>query len=274
MSLHYRFVAKERLKKAVALLEANDEDKLRYACLELRQSLEALAYELLTGYLKEVPLKALVTWQPDKVMKELLRIDPRADKTARLRMRQEGRDGAPDGPWSEMGEDRRIEARRLAKAYHQLGSFLHVPTIKQAQSGEPFDDTAAREKAAEIKDEIAYVLDTQIWNANFSVSVTFECSLCEAPIKRRVSVIETGDDVECGNCGQQFQTEKQADNSYLFIPTCFTWNCAECGALQELEQGKAKEGMDLSCPQCNDRVKLSLVSRWNVVREKKPDAPV
>lgn len=70
MQPQYRYLAKQRPAKATDLLVSGDEDNLTYACIELRKCIEALSYELLMGYLSEVPLKALETWQPDKVMKE------------------------------------------------------------------------------------------------------------------------------------------------------------------------------------------------------------
>lgn len=177
----YRYLAKQRLAKATDLLASGDEDNLTYACLELRKCIEALSYELLMGYLSEVPLKALETWQPDKVMKELLRADPNADQTSRIRMRREGADGAPDGDWMDLGEDRRLKTRWATKAYHQLGSFLHVPTIKQSRSDEPLDMEAIRRRVELIRAQLAHVLGATIWNANFSVSVTVPCTECEAP---------------------------------------------------------------------------------------------
>jgi hypothetical protein len=86
----YRHIAKEKLVKATELLASNDDHKLACACLDLRKCIEAVSYELLGAYLKEVPLKALEVWQPDKVMRELLLIDPTADKTSRIRTRRGG----------------------------------------------------------------------------------------------------------------------------------------------------------------------------------------
>ena len=91
--IQYRLLAREHLKKSAALLQADDADRLAYACLELRKCIEALAYEILIGYLAEVSTKVIETWQPDMVMKELVRIDPGADKNSFLRMREEGSNG-------------------------------------------------------------------------------------------------------------------------------------------------------------------------------------
>lgn len=104
--MQYRYLAKESLKKATTLLAGQDADQLPYACLELRKCIETLSYELLTGYLAEASMKVIETWQPDKVMKELVRIDPGAEHNSFLRMRQEGPDGEPAGDWINLGEDR------------------------------------------------------------------------------------------------------------------------------------------------------------------------
>src|SRR5215216_2578999 len=98
MALDYRYLAKERLAKATELLVAGDNDSLIYACLELRRCVEALAYNLLTAYLHEVPLSAFETWQPDKVIRELLQVDPHADRSATISMQKEATDTAPAGP--------------------------------------------------------------------------------------------------------------------------------------------------------------------------------
>ena len=267
MQPQYRYLAKQRLAKAIELLKTGDEDDLTYACLELRKCLEAVSYELLTGYLSEVPLNAFESWQPDKVMKELLRTDPKADHSSRIRMRREGHDGEPNGEWKDLGEDRRLKAQRVTKAYHQLGNFLHVPTIKQTREGMSFDATVARKRADEIRGELAHVLDTSIWNANFSVSVTVNCTECEAPIKRRSSILENGETVECGNCGQLFAVEHKPDDTFFFVPVSYSWDCKVCNEPQTIVQSKVAEGLDVSCSKCKDRATLTLKKSWNIVRE-------
>jgi hypothetical protein len=276
MQPQYRYLAKQRLAKATELLKTDGEDDLIYACLELRKCIEAMSYELLTGYLSEVPLKAFETWQPDKVMKELLRVDAEADHSSRIRMRREGQDGEPNGKWMDLGEDRRLKAQRATKAYHQLGNFLHVPTIRQTREGTPFDAKVARERAEAIRAELEHVLDTSIWNANFSVSVTISCTECEAPIKRRSSILDNGEMVECGSCGQLFDVEHKPDDTFFFVPVSYSWNCEVCNEPHSITQSKVTEGLDVSCPKCKDRAKLVLKKAWHIVREPKenghPDA--
>jgi len=270
----YRYLANQRLKKATDLLKSDDPDDLTYACLELRKCIEALSYELLTGYLSEMSLKALDTWQPDKVMKELLRMDPTADRSSRIRIRPEGRNGEPDGNWQELGEDRRLKAPWATKAYHQLGSYLHVPTIKQEREGQSFDAVAARKRTEAIRAELAHILEATIWNANFSVSVTFACTECEAPIKRRDAVLEKSEPIECGNCGQLYDAEPRSGGSYFFIPHSFSWDCVVCKEPRTIIQSKAKDGVDVSCPKCGDKATLHAETRWTLDRAAEHSAHI
>jgi predicted RNA-binding Zn-ribbon protein involved in translation (DUF1610 family) len=252
----YRYLAKKCLAKATGLLKSDDDDDVIYACLEFRKCIEALCYEMLIGYLDEVPLKAFDTWQPDKVMRELLRIDPSADQTSRIRIREDVPDGQPQKNWMDLGEDRRLKAAWAAKTYHQLGNFLHVPTIKQSSKEGAPDTVTIRHRAEAIREHLAHVLDTQIWNANFSVSVTIPCSQCNAPIKRRSSILENGEPIECGNCGQLYDAEHQPDDSYLFVAHCYSWACKVCSERIDLAQSRAKPGADASCPNCGDQATL------------------
>ncbi len=263
----YRYLAKNRLEKAEKLLASPDNDDLIYACLELRKCIEALSYELLKGYLPEVPLKAIDVWQPDKVMRELLRIDSGADRTARLRMKREGRDGEPDGPWIELGEDRRMKTQWASKSYQRLGSYLHVPTIKQDREGASLDFEEVRKRVGTIRDVLQHILSATIWNANFAVSVAFSCSNCEAPIKRRSEILEKGEPIECGNCGQLYDAEDHSNGNYFFVPHAVSWNCEACGEPRSIMQSLVKVGADVSCPKCKDRATLAREERWFVERQ-------
>jgi DNA-directed RNA polymerase subunit RPC12/RpoP len=266
----YRFIAKERLSKAVALLATNEDDNLIYACLELRKCVEALAYDQLTYYLSEVPLKAFSIWQPDRVVRELLRIDPKADKSRRISMQREATETEPVGPWIELGEDRRLNAQRIGKMYHQLGSFIHVPTIKQVVKSPSPDFDTIRSVVEEIKSKLDHVLSAKIWNANFGANITYNCTECETPIKRRVEVLQEDKQVQCGGCGQFYNVNHDAEKvDWYFSPVTFYWYCEGCGAEREIAQSKAKPGLDVSCPKCKTSAVLTSVQHWGVKQSKR-----
>jgi hypothetical protein len=127
-SFYYWELTDLHLKKAILLLSKGDDDSLTYACLELRKSLEAYAYDLLSRYLSEAPFRVIQrVWQADKVLKELLAIDPKSSTAATMHMQREASATEPEGPWIKIGEDRRLPVEDVRKNYHALGNFLHVP---------------------------------------------------------------------------------------------------------------------------------------------------
>src|SRR5260221_163675 len=84
-------------KKAILLLSKGDDDSLTYACLELRKSLEAYAYDLLSRYLSEAPFRVIQrVWQADKVLKELFAIDPKSSTAATMHMQREASATEPE----------------------------------------------------------------------------------------------------------------------------------------------------------------------------------
>ncbi|QOG21736.1 hypothetical protein [Bradyrhizobium sp. SEMIA] len=273
--MQYRFLAKEHLKRASGLLATGDTDQLIYACLELRKCIEAVSYELLNGYLAEAPMKLIMeTWQPDKVFKELVRIDPSAEQNTLIRVRRQGTDGEPNGPWRSMGEDRRPKSAWVSKAFHQLGSFLHIPTIRQQREGGTFDAVECRQRAVLIQDELTRVLGATVWNFNIAMAVNFDCTSCKAPIRRRSLALDKGSPIECGNCGQLYEAEPHGSEGkqYLIVPHSLSWDCPACGEKRDIVQSKVKDGVDVSC-KCGDRAVLRLNSEWVLQREADAEPP-
>src|SRR6267143_6088324 len=162
----YWHLTRQHLEKATRLLATGDDDDLIYACLELRKSLEAYAYSLLQRYLSEVPLRAVETWQADKVLKELLAIDPKAGSSYTLRMKRNASENEAAGEWRKLGEDRRLPGDYVRKSYQTLGSFLHVPTIRR--SNDSPNPARARERAVEIQKRLLDMLAPGRIIGNFS----------------------------------------------------------------------------------------------------------
>ncbi len=259
----YWHLTHQHFEKATALLATGDDDDLTYACLELRKSLEAYAYSLLQRYLSEVPLRAVETWQADKVLKELLAIDPKSASSYTLSMQRSASETDAAGPWVQLGEDRRLPVDYLRKTYQALGSFLHVPTIRQ--SGGSGNLARARERAVEVHERLSKILAPARIIGNLSTGIYhFNCTECEAPIARRRAFLAEGGSVECGNCGQGFDTEVQGDGGFFFIPLSFSWDCPRCQSRGEIVRSKAKDGLDVSCTHCQLLIQLHFKQSWHL----------
>jgi hypothetical protein len=270
MSYQYRDIARQRLTKAKELLAAGDEDSLTYACLEARKCVEALAYDLLAYYLRDVSLKAMKLWQPDKVMKELNQIDPGADQSRILSMQTEPVGSDPPGQWVTIGEDRRLSAQRASKMYHQLGNYIHVPTIRQMEKSEPRDVSTIRKNVEQIVQELDHVVASTVWGVVLVDGITFTC-VCETPIRRTQKFLDNGHQPQCGNCGQMFTVEHEnGSEDWYFGPVRFNWFCDQCGIEREILQSKAELGLDVSCPACGLHAILGSITSWRV-KQDKPD---
>jgi transcription elongation factor Elf1 len=254
----------QHLEKATALLGTGDDDDLIYACLELRKSLEAYSYDLLSRYLSEVPFRVVVrTWHADKIIKELLAIDPKAGSSSTLRIKRNATKTEPAGPWKTLGEDRRLPVKYVRTSYQALGNFLHVPTIRQPIEIDRLEN--ARKKATEIRERLEKLTAAGRIVSNLSAEIfTFNCTECEAPIARRKTFLAKGGPVECGNCGQGFDTEVQGEGCFFFIPLSFSWDCPRCQSLGQIVRSKAKDGLDVNCAHCQFPIKLHFKQSWHL----------
>ena len=76
MNLGYRQKAREALKRAKTELESGDQQRLPYAALELRFSMESLTYDRALAFRKELSPDKFDVWQPRDLMKHLHDLDP------------------------------------------------------------------------------------------------------------------------------------------------------------------------------------------------------
>src|ERR1700722_2264712 len=81
MTSKFRQMARSALIRACAQLENSDDDRLKYAALELRMAIEGLTYDRAQAFKAEIPPTEYGTWQPKKVMQLLLDVDPHADQS-------------------------------------------------------------------------------------------------------------------------------------------------------------------------------------------------
>lgn len=105
MKYQFRQTAREALARANAELAGGEDHRVRYAALELRLAMEALAYDRAQLYKEERPPSESSTWQPGKLIKVLIEIEPHANTNSRLRFKEEASQNTPEGDWHFLGED-------------------------------------------------------------------------------------------------------------------------------------------------------------------------
>jgi len=139
MTVDYRTIARQALKRARAETESGDPERLVYAALELRNALEAVIYDRARLYKDEVPADVYRTWQPRKVIRYMAEIDWMVSfKNWEVLFKPQHKPGQPENPWIPLGTETLLTQGNLKDHYDALGSFLHVPTPHQiADNKEP-----------------------------------------------------------------------------------------------------------------------------------------
>ncbi|HBC3607013.1 MULTISPECIES: hypothetical protein [Vibrio harveyi group] len=232
--------------KAKSLLENDDLQSIRYACLELRYFIEAHVYERLFQELDILPKTVIETWQPNKAIKFLAMFDDLADKDLVLKVFDENEE-------KEIVkiEYNNITIKELNKLYNSLGSYLHLPMPKKVstykinknkvssivsklervtkgnlmivkQNYEKFpceacgSDIVFTRKYAEENESIKcqnddcgieYCIRTNESSVEFGAKYEFDCGICSKPIAIFYSYIEDLYSFSCGNCEAQYQFE-------------------------------------------------------------------
>jgi hypothetical protein len=168
-------------------MESPDTNRLRYAALELRMALEALVYERAMNHAKNAAWKMLSQWQPKKLLRLLLEIDPYADKDAIISVGEPTREGQPPSVMHGMGRERVLKLKEVESYCDRLGSYLHTPTKDQVDASEP----VSAEKILAICRELAAILKevfhSQIINSDFKILSEIKCVRCRAKVYGRLA---------------------------------------------------------------------------------------
>ena len=129
--IDFRSMAINAFEQAKKQLSENNDIKLNYAALELRFCLEYMTYDRARAYHDEIPDIESLSWQPNKLMSELLELDPFADAKASISIGLQKKYGERSEDMQLLGTENPITLKLLKDHYNALGSFLHAPTLKQ-----------------------------------------------------------------------------------------------------------------------------------------------
>lgn len=245
------------LRKAKALLDAGDTDKLRYCCLELRLCIELICYERLEQHRRELPEEVFGKWRPTEIVDLIAECDPTAAGDKVLRLRNETTDGSPGNVFF-AANIKGVSRKLLRDHYHRLGSFLHAPMPGALKEGRGLDDAAMR-KAAERAIMAVEEYASNPVLSNFGVYAHFACAYCGTENVRNAKALAEGVRIRCrGNsCGAYYTAHEVDSETPEFRPMQYQWTCHACGGNQWIGAHELERGGTIECRGCKARAVIA-----------------
>lgn len=173
----YSFDKYDCYDRAKQLLKDDDIASSRYACLEIRQCIEAIAYEKVKMYQKYIPINELNTWQPKKIFDFLENLNSLSTKDFELSVFEQDEETGEIGRKIFTGRHKTLKSYHLKKIYNKLGSYLHTPTInKQNEYSRNLKNLKAF--LLEVMEELEPIIDSNI-DSNLGSLIKFNCKICK-----------------------------------------------------------------------------------------------
>jgi len=259
MSIH-RSRARSALKSAQSELASDEDQRLKYAALELRMAIESVTYDRALAYKSEFPPHEYETWQPKKVMSVLLEIDPTADSDSTLSFGIEPSLGQNPETMNPLGTEIVFNLQIIKKHYDALGSYLHAPSLKQTLSGPGPNYSKMRKRCEEIASTLERVLASPVFNSTFGAFSSFDCCECKVRIRRRIPRDRDSLQIDCFNCLASYTLTRTEDDQIRMDPHQHEILCANasCGHLTILLRREIVNGGAWICEGCQGRNEIQL----------------
>ena len=255
------FSPKKCLERANAQLALDTEETDRYACLELRQCIEALAYKKLKAYRKRIPMDLLSKWQPAQVISVLTRLEPDSEFDSKISIYQENSAGEPEKHILTF-EQKEITTKFISKRYHKLGYYLHTPTVadQSRQTNPQRFHNYLKKLACELSE---YAKATTY--STIASTMSFNCSECNQEVIRNTKSLHEGCIIKCFNpqCQAQYIIEEIDNNCFKYILNQAKLTC-ECGNAIFIPVHRIKENSHVICDSCGG--KHLFQKRWQVAK--------
>ncbi len=252
--------ARKQLRRAKEQLALGDGPNLLYGALELRMAMESITYDRALAYKDELPPAEFDTWQPRKLLALLLEIDPLADTDSHLRIGLEPSPGEPPGEMHSLGTERVLNLRVLKRHYDALGSFLHVPSLKQREEHRTGNLPKLRARCEEVASFLTKVLASPVRNVTLGAFGEIECLECHQPVRKRMPQGVDVTRAECFQCSASYTVSRAGVGKVEFVPDHVHAWCANpaCKERFTLWKREFKPGMGWTCSACSETNIVSL----------------
>jgi len=260
MSMDFRHEARRALARAKEELAVQGEQRLRYAALELRMSMEGLTYARANQLKDEIPPENYKTWQPRKLMQLLEGIEPNAFKSSTLAFGEQVELGKPAPVMHTLGTECVLTFAEVKDHYDALGSYLHLPTVKQAEKNEPVDFSKLRSRCDELVAVLENVFASAVWNIDFKFISQIDCFRCGKAIVRRISPDVEERICACFECGAEYRVTHRSDQETFWDPLSKEYPCQSegCGSKILIWRDEIKPGTCWKCEGCGKPYKIGL----------------
>lgn len=263
--MDYRNKARKCLSRAEIELSTNDDNRLRYAALEIRLALESLIYQKASIYKTELPEKILKTWQPRRLLAALIEIDPYADSSPIIQFGKEAKFGvaAQESEMILMGKDRNLSLKEIKDYYDKIGSYLHVPTLYQTDQGKFADSNKIRNRCNEVVNILKEVFASKVFNSDFKQTLSLQCKKCNSEIVRRVPLKKDTFIINCLECVASYEIRKtKASEEYEWQSMCTEIDCQTetCSAKTVLWKNEIVLDKHWECGGCKSRYSLKFTA--------------
>jgi len=255
LKINFREKARSSLTKANNELASQDASRLKYVALELRMAIEAITYDRAQAYKDEIPPDEYKTWQPRKLMQLLLDIDPDTDKNSGIGIGLEKTPGVPAEETTYLGTENVFNFKSIKDHYDALGSFLHMPTLKQFDENKAHDSSKLRARCEKIIEALEAALSSPVFNITIGSFSEIPCMRCDAKVRRRLAL--SGDDAvaKCFKCGAEYKiTGTHSSKPGMWEALYEEIDCPtiDCDSKIRIWKDKVKEGSQLTCEHCEE----------------------
>lgn len=259
MSIH-RSRARNALASAQSELASDEDQRLKYAALELRMAIESITYDRALAYKSEFPPQEYETWQPKKVMSVLLEIDLAADSDSTLRFGMEPSPGQKPEVMNVLGTEVVFNLQVIKKHYDALGSYLHSQTLKRTLSGSGPEYKKMRKRCEEIASALEKALASPVFNSTFGIFSSFDCCECKVRIRRRMPRDKDSLVIDCFDCLASYTLTRMPDGQVRMDPHQQKILCANtgCGHPTIILPREIVNGGDWICEKCRGRNEFRL----------------
>lgn len=258
MGHDFRILAKQALARAEAHMASGAQEHLRYAALELRMCIEALTYDRAQGYVEVMPLEVIKTWQPQKLMKALIEIEPLTNEAPTVHFLDES---LPEPSWVLLGEETIFSLQSIEEHIHALGSYVHYPSLEQAAKGPNFQKM--RRRCVDIAEHLNKVLASPVFNPVVLNVVEIPCDECGGTVLKHMPHKVSESVAQCFGCKAEYRIFTNDDGSYDSHRLGKNAPCPQkdCEGVMPIPREKIKDGHEVTCPLCKSKYLLQSTFR-------------